>query len=91
MFVDPSKGAKQSQAPRVWKPATHVNTHTCEGEIPSVNLGVAPSVKMGVAGTFRCDGRVEEVGQAKHKRESWGNASRSAPRYGKRKEDHHQW
>lgn len=49
-----------------------------------------------VAGTqrleaFRCDGRVEEVGQAKHKRESRGKASRSTPGDGKRKEDHQQW
>ena len=83
MLVDPSKGGKQSQAPRVWKPATHVKTRTWEG--------VGPSVHMGVASTFRCDRRVEEVGQAKHKWESRGNASRSAPRDGKRKEDHHQW
>ena len=93
MLVDPSKGGKQSQAPSVWKPATHVHTRTCEGEAPAVNPceGEAPAVHIGVGGTFRCDGRVEEVGQAKHKRESRGKASRSTPGDGKRKEDHQQW
>ena len=93
MLVDPSNGGKQSQAPRVWKPATHVHTRTCEGEVPAVNTcqGEAPAVHIGVGGTFRCDGRVEEVGQAKHKRESRGKASRSTPGDGKRKEEHQQW